>query len=60
MYSTVCTIEVDLSKLSSSLVPQESEDGKVYYEAGYEVALLFGLTELKAQLCWEDDGVLTR
>ena len=60
MYSTLCIIEVDLSKLSSSLVPHQREDGKVYYEARYEVALLFGLTEFKAQLCWQDNGVLKR
>ena len=57
MYSTLCTIEVDLLKLGLS---HRGQDGRVYYEASFEVALLFGLTELKAQLCWEDNGVLKR
>ena len=60
MYSTLCTIEVDLSKLGHSLGPHRGKDGRVYYKASFEVALLFGLTELKAQLCWKDNGVLKR
>ena len=60
MYSTLCTIEVDLSKLGHSLVPHRNKDGVEYYKASYEVVLLFGLTELKAQLCWKDNGVLKR
>ena len=60
MYSTLCIIEIDLSKLGDSLGPHQGKDGRVYYQASYEVALLFGLTELKAQLCWEDNGVLQR
>lgn len=31
-----------------------------HYEVHYEVALLFGLTELKAQLVWMEDGVEKR
>ena len=60
MYSTLCTIEVDLSKLGHCLGPHRNKEGKLYYKADYQVALLFGLTELKAQLCWEDNGVLRR
>ncbi|EDR07866.1 uncharacterized protein LACBIDRAFT_298123 [Laccaria bicolor S238N-H82] len=60
MYSTLCTIEVDLSKLAHSLGPRQTKDGRVYYKVIYEIVLLFGLTELKAQLCWQENGVLKR
>jgi len=31
-----------------------------HHEVHFEVALLFGLTELKAQLVWEEDGIEKR
>lgn len=31
-----------------------------HYEVEFEVALLFGLTELKAQLVWRENGVEKR
>ena len=48
----MCTIVADISELVHSLQPQRSPDGIVYYDIDYEVILLFGLTELKAQIKW--------
>lgn len=55
MYSEVCTVEVDLSHLTKKTedIKKRGPKGK-YYQLDYEVALLFGLTELKAQLIWKE------
>ena len=47
-----CDIRVDLSKAAKGLVPNEAA-GQVYYKLDYDVIVLFGLTELQAQLCWK-------
>lgn len=61
MYSLVCTIEVDLSHLTRNTkdIKKRGPKGK-FYHLDYEVALLFGLTELKAQLIWKEKGVEKR
>lgn len=61
MYSEVCTVEVDLSHLTKKTedIKKRGPKGK-YYQLDYEVALLFGLTELKAQLIWKEKGVEKR
>lgn len=40
------------SKLVHSLQPQVAANGSVYYCLECDVVLLFGLTELKAQISW--------
>ena len=62
MYTTMCTIEVDLSELCKSLKPRTEFDtiqGKeiTFYIADFEIALLFGTTEFKALSIWEDKDV---
>ena len=47
-----CDIRVDLSKAAKDLVPSEAA-GQVYYRLDYDVIVLFGLTEIQAQLCWK-------
>jgi len=60
-FSTLCTIHADLSELSRTLRPQKSIlDRSVYYEIKFEVIILFGLTELKAQISWKHNGVEMR
>ncbi|KAF4620568.1 hypothetical protein D9613_001108 [Agrocybe pediades] len=54
----LCTISVDLSHLH--LKPKLNPSGKTYYEVDYEIVLLFGLTELKAQVAWKEKGVEKR
>jgi hypothetical protein len=55
MYSALCTIKADVSKLSRSLTPQRrASDGKPYYVFDFDIVLSFGLTELTAQICWRE------
>ncbi|KDR69808.1 hypothetical protein GALMADRAFT_255622 [Galerina marginata CBS 339.88] len=57
-YTTVCKVKVDLSPLPSvSLV---NESGKPYYRVDYDVIVFFGLTEMKAQVAWKENGVEKR
>lgn len=55
MYSTLCIVEADVSRLSSSLTPRRKA-GRRYYILNFDVVLSFGLTELKAQICWKERG----
>ena len=48
MYSMLCTIEIDLSKLGHSLGRHPCRDDKAYYKAKFEIALLFGLRAQRA------------
>lgn len=58
MYSKVCTIELDLSHFSRNTkeIKRHGAQGK-FYRLDYDIVLLFGLTELKAQLAWMEKGV---
>ena len=39
-----------------SPVPRRKAEGKgVFYEFDFDIALLFGMTELKAQMAWKED-----
>jgi len=51
-FETLCRVEADLSRapLTSKLVGT----GKMAYKRYYEIILLVGLTELKAQVGWVD------
>ncbi|KAI6044886.1 hypothetical protein EDC04DRAFT_2889550 [Pisolithus marmoratus] len=60
-YTKLCTIYADTSKLTSSLQPRRRPNGVgVYYTLNFDVVMLFGLTELKAQISWKEDGVEVR
>ncbi|KAF9559594.1 hypothetical protein CPC08DRAFT_736124 [Agrocybe pediades] len=57
-FAHLCDISANLSSL-----PWESQigsSGQIYYERKIEVVLLFGLTELKAQIAWKENGVEKR
>lgn len=55
MYSKLCVVEADFSRLSNSITPRSrASDGQRYYVLKYEMVLSFGLTELTAQICWEE------
>ncbi|KAF9465190.1 hypothetical protein BDZ94DRAFT_414257 [Collybia nuda] len=57
MYSTLCHVEADTSDLAMRLeLHPGPENREAYYELDFDIALLFGLTELKAQLCWIENG----
>ncbi|KZT05474.1 uncharacterized protein LAESUDRAFT_813573 [Laetiporus sulphureus 93-53] len=53
MFQTLCTIRADASS-----VPKVKETGRFgpYEVQNFRLVLLFGLTELKAQLAWKEDG----
>jgi hypothetical protein len=52
-YSKLCMITADLSHLN--LNPRKGRQGKTYFRVDYEIVLLFGLTELKAQIAWKEN-----
>jgi hypothetical protein len=50
-YTNICTIEVDLSRVP--LLPQPKATGQGnFYRIDYDIILLLGMTELKAQVAW--------
>lgn len=63
-FQTLCTIRADIS--AAPLRKLRGDAGEVSYTREYEVVLLVGLTELKAQVAWTDSvsvsfkGVPTR
>ncbi|KAF9026682.1 hypothetical protein BDP27DRAFT_1437443 [Rhodocollybia butyracea] len=60
MYTTACTVTADVSRVSYT-THQKPGNGSKYYKTNYDIILLFGLTELKAQIAWKDgDGVEQR
>lgn len=58
MYSTLCHIKADTAELCASLEPQVGVT--TYYEMSFDIVLSLGLTELKAYVCWKEDGVQMR
>lgn len=55
MYSTLCHVEADTSALSAGLNAQpRRKNRQAYYKMEYDIILSFGLTELKAQICWKE------
>ncbi|KAI9573190.1 hypothetical protein HD554DRAFT_2059660 [Boletus coccyginus] len=59
-FTPMCSVMGDTSAIAHSLLLQQAPGGGNYYRLDYEVILLFGLTELKAQICWKDMGVEKR
>jgi hypothetical protein len=51
-YHEVCTVKADLSKVPTSACHGSSG---VYYELTADIIMLFGATELKAQIAWMED-----
>jgi len=61
VYTTLCSVRADTSKLAGSMQPHQLPGGAgTYYSILFYVVLLFGLTELKAQISWIDKGVEVR
>lgn len=59
-YGVLCVVEADVLKATRRLSPLYGKRGKPYYQFDYVVVLLFGLTELRAQLSWTENGVEKR
>ncbi|KAG2116943.1 hypothetical protein DEU56DRAFT_931625 [Suillus clintonianus] len=54
-FSTLCTIDANLRELSRTLRPKKSASNQAkYYKVEFDVIILFGHTELKAQISWKE------
>ncbi|PFH47736.1 hypothetical protein AMATHDRAFT_6473 [Amanita thiersii Skay4041] len=60
LFIQLCTVSADLTNIARSAKSAVSQHGKKYYWVGYEIALLFGLTELRAEIVWKEDGIEKR
>ncbi|PFH47737.1 hypothetical protein AMATHDRAFT_6474 [Amanita thiersii Skay4041] len=60
LFVSLCNVRADLTNIARSAKSAVSQEGKTYYWFGYEIALLFGLTELRAEIVWKEDGVEKR
>lgn len=60
MFSTLCTVQADTSGITRSLALEMGREGQAFYTIRFDVVLLFGLTELKAQLQWVENGETKR
>ena len=57
LYTPMCTVYADTTKVART--PKHGPYG-IYYEQDYEIILLCGLTELKAQISWiENVSIIT-
>ena len=50
----LCTIEADLSRAPILARPKATGKGS-FYLVKYDVILLFGMTELQAQVAWKEN-----
>ncbi|TFK64289.1 hypothetical protein BDN72DRAFT_881586 [Pluteus cervinus] len=60
MFTKLCTVVADTAQGAKSLNPQRNSTGRSYYAQTFFIIFLFGLTELKAQLGWVENGVERR
>jgi hypothetical protein len=54
-FSTLCIVEADTTPMIKAIKPSRGLDGLLFYPQEFGVVLLFGLTELKAQLSWTEN-----
>jgi len=52
-YTSICHLHADISHLPK--IPQINPFGQIFHKMEMSVILLFGLTELQAQLSWIED-----
>ncbi|KAL0064092.1 hypothetical protein AAF712_008952 [Marasmius tenuissimus] len=55
-FPALCTIEADIPESDNFTRQRYNTNTGEYHDCTFEVVLLFGLTELKAQIAWEVDG----
>jgi len=58
-YALLCTIEADLSRAHIFTLPKVTGKGS-YYRVNVDIILLFGITELQAQIAWKENGIEKR
>lgn len=55
-FPKLCTVSADVSQFKKFARPLTNPtNGKKYYQWNFDVILLFGLTELKAQVAWMEN-----
>ncbi|KAF9476870.1 hypothetical protein BDN70DRAFT_881863 [Pholiota conissans] len=58
-YTKLCSIDIDLSYLP--LTPRTKPSGNgTFFRLDYDIVLMFGLTELKAQIAWKEGNIEKR
>jgi hypothetical protein len=55
MFSTLCNVHADTSKVARTISPRRGYAGLQFFRQEFSIVLMFGLTELQAQLCWKED-----
>jgi hypothetical protein len=60
MFSTLCNVHADTSKVARTISPRRGYAGLQFFRQEFSIVLMFGLTELQAQLCWKEDGIERR
>ncbi|TFK63659.1 hypothetical protein BDN72DRAFT_963759 [Pluteus cervinus] len=55
-FEILCTLEADLSAMVESHKSIKGPENVPYYVLEYDIVILFGLTELAAQVAWEENG----
>jgi len=61
LYTKLCTVEVDLSHLrNTSEVDYDVRSSGMHYVIRFDLVMLFGGTEIEAQICWKENGVEKR
>lgn len=53
MFQTACRITADLP--TTDILPSVKPGGTVYYGIPFDIIVLFGQTELKAQIAWKEN-----
>lgn len=59
-YTVICHVTADTREAAKHLKLQRQPDGKTYFVFKYQVILLFGDAEMKAQICWNENGIEKR
>ncbi|TFK71047.1 hypothetical protein BDN72DRAFT_877355 [Pluteus cervinus] len=59
-FKVLCTVEADVTSFASKLPRQKGTGGKEYYAINLDIIILFGLTELVAQIAWKEKGIEKR
>jgi hypothetical protein len=55
-FSDLCIVNADISALKTSIQPRTNQiNGKDYYVFAFDIVILFGLTEIKAQIAWMEN-----
>ncbi|KAF8989888.1 hypothetical protein BDQ17DRAFT_1547414 [Cyathus striatus] len=55
-YSTCCIIEAQIPDQIITTINKSASPKNTYYSVAFDIVLLFGHTEMKAQLCWRENG----